>query len=351
MDSTNMRQSWLKIVLVNLLVLVLILAPLEIATRMLAPEYVNVHFSDTVTRGHEIVRNRTWGHRVTRAQADDALQRTGGEHRVLFVGDSVTFGYGIEFEDTYHEVAGKLLAKADCDVSVHGVGTYFTDLDKLLASPFRPFIVSGYQADLVVYQFNVNDLDVPGPRTGKPPGTRLIDKLQRLRIAYLNQSAFLTAVQSVTMRLYQRSLRQRLTSSLRYAPDTNPAVYLEQWRVMEESLLSARELFRQAGADFAILIVPEAYRLSDGPVDNELHIDTSEIEEWPDQKMRQLAERLGIPVMDSVPALQKFRADNPETRLYFPNDENHPNELGHRIIGMSVADYLTGRLPGGSGGG
>src|SRR3990167_8443364 len=137
-----MMMQWLKIIAINLLIFALILGGLELSIRIFAPEYVNAYFTNDVSRGNPIHHNTKWGHRVGAAQIDQQLTRkTPFEQRVLFIGDSVTYGYGLPYEDSYHEVAGRMLEKQGCKTVVHGVGRLHSTLETLLASEDGDFIL------------------------------------------------------------------------------------------------------------------------------------------------------------------------------------------------------------------
>ena len=330
----------MRVVLINILILAAIFAVLEAATRLLAPEYAGAYFSPDVTHGNPIYRNRIWGHRVKEGDVNDRFGRRGNEKRVLFIGDSVTFGYGVTVPETYYSIA-ELLSGAECETVISGAGRYYTNLEQLLNSDLRPFILNGFDPDIVIYQFNVNDLDPSGPPR-KTENDRLTarERFEKVRLTYLNRSAFFKWFQSVAMRIYQRGQRARLLDSLRYSELPDPQEYNALWSHFEQVLVETKDLLASRGIDFGILLVAESFRISDREIDNDFGVDTSGVKVWPGEKVATIAARYGIRVYDSLPHLQKFRRQDPTTRLYFPNDQNHPNSTGHKIIGEAAAAML-----------
>lgn len=333
----------LRLLVINVAVLLFVLLALEIPARLLAPDFRDAYFTRDITRGFRIFRHQTWGHRVGEAQvADDLTRRDDARTRVLFVGDSVTYGYGVRYEDSYHEVAGRILERAGCRTVVHGVGDTHTNLARLLESRQRSLILDDFGADLVIYQFNVNDVGVRDLRKkSRPEEFTVRDRWEIFRISVIHRSALAKLVQSVGRRQFERARRQDLRDSLKYHPRSNPPGYAQAWKEFEGTLRQARQLFESRRTRFAIAYIPEAIEVSSSDLDNEFRIDTRGIEVWPYDRVRMVADRLGIEVFDTRPALRRYRELHPAQRLYFPNDFNHPNTTGHAVIGQAMAGYLS----------
>lgn len=345
----------LRLVAINAAIFLMLLAALEIPARLLAPDYRDAYFTKEITRGFPIFRHRTRGHRVGEAQRDADLTRgDDARTRVLFVGDSVTFGYGVRYEDSYHEVAGRILERAGCRTFAHGVGDTHTNLTRLLASRQRPLILDDFGADLVLYQFNVNDVGVHDWRKkSRPEELKVRDRWEIFRISYINRSTLAKLVQSVGRREFERARHQDLRDSLEYDPRSNPKGFVQAWDEFADSLRDAQQLFRVRGARFAVVYIPEAIEVSSSDLDNEFRVDTRGISTWPADRVRVITDRLGIPFFDTREALRQFRAQYPNRRLYFPNDSNHPTLAGHATIGQAVARFLSSQVEGcgGTGGG
>jgi lysophospholipase L1-like esterase len=339
-----MRKSaiWLKVVVINLLILFMIFGSLEVAVRLTAPDYVGAYFMDDVTRGYNIYINNIWRHRVRFDQVDQSLVRQSKpEKRVLFVGDSVIFGYGVDYADTLQEIAAKQLSKNGCSAFLHGVGRINSNLESLLASEQREFILDKFGADLIIYQFNVNDVvDPNGPGMPRVKHLTLRERFEKFRISYLNRSAFIKWAGAYALRQYERAQHRDLRDFAEYSPSSDPVAYARAWKHFEQSLVDTRQLLGQHGIKFAIMAIPESYQVSSSDIDNEYRVNISGIETWPIARLINIARGHGIPVLDVTDALREFRRQHPQVRLYFPSDVNHPNRQGHQVIGQEVARYL-----------
>jgi len=58
------------------------------------------------------------------------------------------------------------------------------------------------------------------------------------------------------------------------------------------------------------------------------------------KRIRGLADRLGLFVIDPLPSLVASSLKKPS--LFIPYDRNHPSPAGHRLIAQSIATYLDG---------
>jgi lysophospholipase L1-like esterase len=103
-----------------------------------------------------------------------------GAFRILALGDSVTFGYGVEQEETYPmqlEAAFAGRAAGRIEVLNLGVGGYNPYTEAMLFADLGP----AYQPDLVLVQFCINDLNDP---------TLHFDRQTRLDLGSLPAAAF-----------------------------------------------------------------------------------------------------------------------------------------------------------------
>jgi lysophospholipase L1-like esterase len=334
--------AWSKIIGINLSILLLIFCLLEVIVRFTAPDYVHAYFTEEVTRGHDIYLQHTWKHRVRPDQVEQPLVRENkSDKRVLFVGDSVIFGYGIDYADTLQEIAAKTLDANGCNAFVHGVGRINSNLESLLASEYREFILDKFGADFIIYQFNVNDVvDPNGPGMPRVEHLTLREKFEKFRISYLNRSAFIKWAGAYALTQYERGQHRDLRDIVEYSASRNPDAHARAWSHFESSLINTDKLLRKRGIKFAILTIPESYQISSSDLDNEYRVNISGIDVWPTARVMDIAKRHGIAVLDVTDVLRQFRNQYPDIRLYFPGDVNHPNKTGHRIIGQEVAKYL-----------
>ena len=98
---------------------------------------------------------------------DEISDKRTGEFRILFLGDSVTFGWGVEAQDTFSERTGRLL-QADSSLLItainSGVGGYNTTNEAAVLTRHGDVL----QPDLVVLTYVGNDLDESSPQPFDP---------------------------------------------------------------------------------------------------------------------------------------------------------------------------------------
>jgi len=332
---------WMKVIVVNILVAGFILGCLEILATRIYPEFKDAYFTETITRGNPVHLHAQWGHRVDVEQVNDKLERSSDASRILFIGDSITYGYGMPFNDAYHRKVAHLLEERGCNVFVHGLGRLHSNLDTLMKSD-RQFIVEDYDADLVIYQFNVNDVILShAPRKRHADELTLKERFEKFRISYLNRSTLLKTVQAMAMRQYKKGKSTRLADMMPYAPGEDEASYRLAWDLFASTLMQVKQEFESRGIDFVVVTIPESYRISNLDIDNDFSVNLAGITVWPGVKAGKLAVDMGTPAWDSTAAMQKFRQQHPDIQLFFPNDANHPNRAGHEVIGSYLADMIA----------
>jgi hypothetical protein len=164
-----------------------------------------------------------------------------GVYRILVLGDSVTFGYGVEAEQSFPRLLEDELAErapaAGIEVLNFGVGGYnpYTEVEL-----FKD-IGTRYEPDLVIVQFCINDLDDPTAsysvhsrqRLAMIPDAAYPDPSLRqspLRVSYLPRRP--CRASRVCSRIedgLQRVLGDRFAPSDRFGKEGQDAVDIE-WR-------------------------------------------------------------------------------------------------------------------------
>jgi lysophospholipase L1-like esterase len=295
--------------------------------------------------GAEVV---AWGVRVSinehgmRGPSFEAEARP-GTHRVLVLGDSVTFGSRLERDRTFPVLLEARLEERSgepYEVLNGGIDGYNTQGE--LALLRRRGLALGPRT--VVLAYNLNDFDhlpVMGPR-----GVLTLDRSQRVATSSIkNRSELYLLVHWVILNLTGDDplLRMRRApkpppgefhplgehiSRLRKAYYRKPTD--ERWGVMVDSLRGIKQLTDEHGIRLLVAIVPDGDQL--GVADPDL---------VPQQKLAELCSRLSIDCVDLYSAF----AGAAVGPLFL--DIMHPNAEGHRIIADVLAERLLGETPGG----
>jgi hypothetical protein len=269
-------------------------------------------------------------------------RKEAGTFRIVGVGDSSLFGWGVPFEDSGLKVLERRLNQASTtqrfEVINFAVPGYNTAME---ADTFVQRCLE-YAPDLVLLSFNTNDYDVP-------EFMRLPRVLATLRTSYLVDWAYSvyqgvsggTGEQPPPFAFRNRTIGPREAARL----DEDPALP-EEYRYMVGARGVVRALERLAGAarEHGIPLVVFDAKAYPG-----LHA-TYVRDEWRDGQ-RELLEResrrLGFHFLNTYPDFMAYlnRHPNADAQTVFAVSENdaHPNTLAHSINAEAIFNYLVAR--------
>jgi lysophospholipase L1-like esterase len=276
--------------------------------------------------------------------ADFSRPKPQGSFRVLVLGDSVAFGYGVALEQTFPEQLERLLGAR--------VATPRIEVLNLAVSGYNPYTEAallddvglGLEPDLVLVQFCSNDLadptlhfDVhtrvhvgaipdaafpdPEQRRGAAwRSRRALEACHRLRLCALLDDALLAALTPEPDEATQRAAVS--------APGGGPG---PEWSWIEALYARMARASRERGAAFGLLAFPYAAQLD---------------ETYPhpvQERLLELGRRGGYPVLDLLPAFHAARSKGAELFL----DWWHPSAPGHALAARVLAAGLAcqGLLP------
>lgn len=277
---------------------------------------LSIPFVDALDRPPRIVRARInedgfRGPRIPR-------ERTPGVARIAAVGDSHTFGWGVEDDETWPAVVARELDGVE--VLNAGVNGYDAEQE----SSFCRRVVLDWQPDLVLWQFFLNDAgmrDMP-----LQPGQELG---WMLGLARPGRGGAVGAVRAhwrtldlVLDRLWRRG-------ALRLYGDARAIHYgedAEGWRRFRAAVLAARDACRARGIDFAMLLIPFLEGRRGELAGAEAHACVV-----------RLCAQEGIPVLDTRPLL----SDTDPAELRVHPAEYHAGARAYARIGAATADWLA----------
>ena len=182
-----------------------------------------------------------------RSAVEIPAKKAADELRILFVGDSVTFGWGVPHEATYSELAGRALQERFPDISVTIINAGVPAYGILQGLRFLEAEGFGYQPDLVVVgSFGFTD-SLPWEGVPDTERFRRWDAEQvRPRLQWSYTARFISRF------LYAREYPPSST------PD-RPRLTLVEFRDVLERV---REATRQHGAQLLVLIPPHMNNLN-----------------------------------------------------------------------------------------
>jgi lysophospholipase L1-like esterase len=253
--------------------------------------------------------------------------------RILWLGDSVTFGYGVEAVDALfpYRVAALLAPRIGRPIeSVDaGIGGYspWQERTWLEREGWR------YQPDLVVVGFVLNDLTEPLSLVrygGHGEGWQLARSARGVLDRWLSASALATAIRDgVAAVRFGRDVQRGAAIAeagdvLRLVTQPRAALWQKSWHIAETNLAQIFAAARERGVGAALIVFPYAFQL-----------DAPQRTAGPQRRLVAFAQSQGVPVLDLLPLLAA-RRDAP---LFL--DGSHLSEEGHALVAQLVAAFLV----------
>jgi len=234
----------------------------------------------------------------------------GQRRRVMFVGDSLTLGWGVAKEDTFeHLLESELDQIRPTEVINLGVGNYNTTQELHL------FLDKGlqYDPDQVVLFYFINDAEA-APQKSRFPG------LGRFRMATFYWSR-------------TRELRSMLSGGGPGFQEYYAALYGDGatgWARSREALGELSRVSRERGFDFCVVLLPELHSLDPYFFAEEHALVLEALRE------------LGVPSLDLAP---HFASEEDPLELWVSRDDAHPNARAHRLIADYSLEFIAESRP------
>lgn len=276
--------------------------------------------------------------------------------RILAVGDSITFGYGVPLEYTYPKILEKLLntdPNRNTQFEVLNGATLGGSL-----SDYRHFLserAERLQPDIVLIGLNLNDIVVysaTGAVTGGPEGRkgRFSPAHKISRFLLRHSQLYMLCYDRMKSKMYSFGLidvnKSRGMNFMTMAP---PSAYQEKaWESSLRMLSTLVDFCRGRNYQVGLVVFPMQMQLSKSELqvyrdDYHLNVGAEALSGEPQKRLIQFASEKHISIVDLLPA---YRALAPE-ELYVRNemihaDPDHPSIKGHQVAAEEIARTLKG---------
>lgn len=284
---------------------------------------------------------------------DTSLPKRAGTIRIIGVGDSITFGYGVRYEETFLRLLeAKLNAQANSNqksterYEVLNAGVAATGLEYY--THFIEDISPAMQPDLILVCMALNDVDPDLDPVPREPSSRI--GLFRsvngyfLTHSYLYNASYAQA-KSALFRL--NILKLKDNEGFGFLALDPPSPLQDKAREGVRLYLNRIAAFSKAHhMRFGIVVFPLEPQLSQRALDlyaDKLHLYLSPdvMSGQPQAWIKKMGTEMGVPVLDLLPAMR--RGDNNE--LFLRNrsisvDPTHPSPAGHRVAGEEIARWV-----------
>lgn len=265
---------------------------------------------------HSINADGYRGARVSKVKSADT-------YRLVFVGDSFTFGEGVPEGETLPRHVEGILNRIGvggamhCEVINGGVAGHNTSDESLDLE--RRWLA--YDPDMVIIVFYLNDAydDEYFGRliTGGAQGISMTSTGRVEPVSYLY---------SFLLRRWQRYRMSRQVSDIYMSQfSENPTIAGRDWADAKLALAKAKILTAERGIKLGLVIYPELFELTDDYPFLPLH-----------NEVVKTAAALGIPTLD---LLETFRGKDPE-KLWVHVSDHHPNAIANKLAAEAVANFI-----------
>jgi lysophospholipase L1-like esterase len=272
--------------------------------------------------------------------------------RILFLGDSITFGSYLQEEETFVRLVETISAHRGQNWETINASVKSISLANELAI-LRETGVST-DPDIVVINFYLNDF-AESPAVYAPELSAVLRSSRLLhyicehacinwRRFHIGRGAFCPEGRQMT-RTWREEFEQSYpiskgdyrTSESAFNKlisdsfiDWGGAWSEHAWHVIETTLGEFKEISADHDFKLAIVAFPVCYQ-----------VKADYLYDYPQQQLELIAERLDIPILDLLPILrEKYRES--DDKLFY--DYCHPTAYGSRIIAEEVFEYLSGLL-------
>ena len=261
------------------------------------------------------------------------LEKADDERRILFLGDSITFGVGLNEQDCFvwqlpppaeQSHSAERLTVVNCSV----IGYSPWQEHDLLASECLK-----YQPDVVVQVFCLNDpgqkfnLEQFGGATRDlaPPEPTALEwsGLYRMSRALITQWFGPTRAELES--------RDKAYSPERVVREPNAPEIQEAWRITLQNMSRIVSLTRENGLPLAIVYFPHAWQIAP---------DVKEATP-PHDRLVSFCREMGVPLLDLAPVYRGCCRERGLTGLDLFPDKTHPTPEANRIAARAIRDFLV----------
>lgn len=234
--------------------------------------------------------------------------RTAGVRRILFLGDSLTLGWGVPFESIFSKLLEKDLTGIDgvqTEVINTGVGNYNSEQE------YTYYKNEGvkYNSDMVMLLYFINDAE---------PTPNYKDSV------LMEKSIFVVFMWSQLNKIWARFSKKK--GFLNYYSDLYKDGS-ESWENSKNSILKIRDLAKTQKSPFIVAVCPELRIFKETYPFADVH-----------QKILGFLKKSNIDTINLLPTFK--REAEREELVWVSREDSHPNALGNRIIANGIRNFF-----------
>lgn len=259
-----------------------------------------------------------------------------GTLRILGLGDSITFGEGVKFEDTFlHQIQNILNQDAHRSVEILNLGAGgFSIADEITVFEKKWLPTFADSIDLVLVTFYINDAIKGIDEWGNVTGHNFETKKPKTVMDWCMTCELIENIIWVRKmgKRYEHFLGGPLLERPKWFLKEGPYATSQYWIYAEEKLARLKELSQKHHFDVAVIIFPDLYRL------NSKHPFLAVYD-----FVEETCKSYDIQVFDLFDAFA--RSGYKEEGLWVHPIDHHPNEIAHKIAAQQISRFLMEILP------
>jgi lysophospholipase L1-like esterase len=277
------------------------------------------------------------------------VEKEVGEVRILFLGDSVTMGWGIEHHDTYANQMETFLRRSGSRIQCinAGVEGYATYQELQMLRECLHFV-----PDRVVLGFVMNDVVGPGEQDHRHEGSGLfwgLTQNDNALLAYFsNETGLGRTLQKIRQKQHEQMNKQEVDFSQNafFTTSLSDSPFTDMWQKSLEQILQIQALCLSHRIPFTLVVFPETFQLF-RPERQQPQKILHDFAEKHSVEMIDLTltfEQLLSPIIKSRVSsygppvdLRTFQDMADVMATVFFLDDVHLSAEGHRVIGISLA--------------
>lgn len=222
--------------------------------------------------------------------------------KILFIGSSISLGWGIENEESFAEIVNTRLKEESLNYQVlnASVGNYntFRYVENFLRNQ------TAIDPEIIVINYFINDAEMLPMGSGN----------------FLLKNSELAASLTIAIKKMLANKGEGLQEHYNalYDPDN------EGYQIMENSLAKLAQYAKSNEIKVYLVIIPDIHFLQDYPF-SAVHT-----------KMKTISNNYGFEFIDLFDTLENINFD----QLQIIPGDSHPNEFGHKLIGNKLSEVL-----------
>jgi lysophospholipase L1-like esterase len=254
-----------------------------------------------------------------------AKEKPAGVTRIACIGDSHTFGYGVEDDRTWPAFLQQELGRGSSEGGVEVLNCGVNGYDTMQEVLWLEKRVLAFEPDLVLLQYYINDTAARGlPADESLPRDRIFELTHPRRRGWIGELRRLSRFADLVLDNVHRRRALAVYSSMRQARygEEQPG-----WLRVQEGLLRARDLLAARGIRFAVVLYPFLVRQEGRLTSHEAF-----------EIVKAFCRRENIACLDTERAFLPHEL----APLRVHTQDYHANAAAHRIFAAAVAEWLRG---------